>query len=147
MLDLFIRLWLAQSFFASGMVRPRAGIRPCCWATYEYPVAGSIRIPLRSPGLRSSYLPAADRPRPFHALLQRFRFHPVAGIEFAYKPLPENLFWALLFGLMMLRGRARCRSIAARPSRAVERASLPARAAVLKAVDRVGRSLVCSPNA
>jgi hypothetical protein len=25
-------------------------------------------------------------------------------IQFAYKPLPENLFWALLFSLMILRG-------------------------------------------
>ena len=64
-------------------------------------------------------------------------------IEFAYKPLPENLFWALLFGLMILRGPGAL-SLDRLLGPAVLSSALPFAGTarrVLKAVDRVGRPL------
>ena len=39
LLDLFIRLWLAQSFFVSGMVKAASWNTALLLATYEYPVS------------------------------------------------------------------------------------------------------------
>ena len=64
-------------------------------------------------------------------------------IQFAYKPLPENLFWALLFGLMILRGPGAL-SLDRLLGPAVLSSALPFAGTarrVLKAVDRVGRPL------
>jgi NADH dehydrogenase/putative oxidoreductase len=65
-------------------------------------------------------------------------------IQFAYKPLPENLFWALLFSMMIMRG-AGALSLDRLLGPAALSSALPfANAArrFLEAVDRVGRLVV-----
>src|SRR6516165_5876542 len=105
LLDLFIRLWLAQTFFASGLVKAASWQTALLLATYEYPVSWldphtsaviGLAIELICPPLIAI------------GLFTRLAAIPLLMlslvIQFAYKPLPENLFWALLFGLMILRG-------------------------------------------
>jgi NADH dehydrogenase/putative oxidoreductase len=65
-------------------------------------------------------------------------------IQFAYKPLPENLFWALLFGMMILRG-AGALSLDRLLGPAALSSALPFAGAarrLLEAVDSVGRLVV-----
>jgi NADH dehydrogenase FAD-containing subunit/uncharacterized membrane protein YphA (DoxX/SURF4 family) len=144
LLDLFIRLWLAQSFFASGMVKAANWNTALLLATYEYPVSWlgphtsavtGLAIELICPPLIALGL--------FTRLAAIPLFLLSLVIQFAYKPLPENLFWALLFGLMILRGPGAL-SLDRLLGPAVLSSALPfagiARS-VLKAVDRIGRPL------
>ena len=103
--DLFIRLWLAQSFFVSGMVKAASWKTALLLATYEYPVSWLNPTKAAAVGLAIELICP-----PLIAIGLFTRFAALAlfilslVIQFAYKPLPENLFWALLFGLMILRG-------------------------------------------
>ncbi len=105
LLDLFIRLWLAQSFFVSGMVKAASWKTALLLATYEYPVSWLNPTKAAAVGLAIELICP-----PLIAIGLFTRFAALAlfilslVIQFAYKPLPENLFWALLFGLMILRG-------------------------------------------
>jgi uncharacterized membrane protein YphA (DoxX/SURF4 family) len=105
LLDLFIRLWLAQSFFVSGLVKAANWNTALLLATYEYPVSWLDPHTSAATGLAIELI---CPPLIALGLFTRIAAIPLLilslVIQFAYKPLPENLFWALLFGLMILRG-------------------------------------------
>jgi NADH dehydrogenase/putative oxidoreductase len=144
-LDLFIRVWLAESFLASGLVKAANWQTALLLATYEYPVSWldphtaaviGLAIELICPSLIAL------------GLFTRIAAIPLLilslVIQFAYKPLHENLFWAVLFGVMILRG-AGALSLDRLLGPAALSSALPlagtARRA-LEVVDRVGRVVV-----
>jgi NADH dehydrogenase/putative oxidoreductase len=145
LLELFIRLWLAQSFFASGMVKAASWRTALLLATYEYPVSWldphtsaviGLAIELICPPLIAIGLFTRIAAIPLLVLS--------LVIQFAYKPLPENLFWALLFGMMILRG-AGALSLDQLLGPAALSSALPLAGTarrLLEAVDRVGRLVV-----
>jgi NADH dehydrogenase FAD-containing subunit/uncharacterized membrane protein YphA (DoxX/SURF4 family) len=144
LLDLFIRLWLAQSFFVSGMVKAASWNTALLLATYEYPVSWLDPHTSAVTGLAIELI---CPPLIALGLFTRLAAIPLLilslVIEFAYKPLPENLFWALLFGLMILRGPGAL-SLDRLLGPAVLSSALPFAGTarrVLEAVDRVGRPL------
>src|SRR4029077_19980939 len=144
LLDLFIRLWLAQNFFVSGMVKAASWNTALLLATYEYPVSW---LDPRTSAVTGLAIELICPPLIALGLFTRLAAIPLfilsLVIEFAYKPLPENLFWALLFGLMILRGPGAL-PIERLLGPAVLSSALPFAGTarrVLKAVDRVGRSL------
>jgi uncharacterized membrane protein YphA (DoxX/SURF4 family) len=144
LLDLFIRLWLAQSFFVSGMVKAASWNTALLLATYEYPVSWLDPHTSAVTGLAIELI---CPPLIALGLFTRLAAIPLVVlslvIEFAYKPLPENLFWALLFGLMILRGPGAL-SLDRLLGPAVLSSALPFAGTarrVLEAVDRVGRPL------
>jgi len=144
LLDLFIRLYLAQSFFLSGMVKAASWNTALLLATYEYPVSWldptkaaiiGLAIELICPPLIAfgAFTRLAAIPLLILSLV----------IQFAYKPLPENLFWALLFALMILRGPGAL-SLDKLFGPALLSSALPAAGRVrrlLEFVDRVGRPI------
>ena len=105
LLDLFIRLYLAQSFFLSGMVKAMSWNTALLLAANEYPVSWLDPTKAAIMGLGIELI---CPPLIALGLFTRLAAIPLLilslVIQFAYKPLPENLFWALLFGLMILRG-------------------------------------------
>jgi NADH dehydrogenase FAD-containing subunit/uncharacterized membrane protein YphA (DoxX/SURF4 family) len=144
LLDLFIRLWLAQSFFASGLVKAASWNTALLLATYEYPVSWLDPHTSAVTGLAIELI---CPPLIALGLFTRVAAIPLLilslVIQFAYKPLPENLFWALLFGLMILRGPGAL-SFDRLLGPAVLSSALPFAGSarrVLKAIDRVGRPL------
>lgn len=104
-LDLVIRLYLAQSFFVSGLVKAASWNTALLLATYEYPVSW---LDPRSAAIIGLAIELICPPLIALGLFTRIAAIPLLilslVIQFAYKPLPENLFWALLFALMILRG-------------------------------------------
>src|SRR5262249_14943773 len=105
LLDLFIRLWLAQSFFTSGLLKAADWDTALRLATNEYPVSWLDPVPAAIIGLAIELIcppPIAVRLAPRIAAVPLLVLSLV--IQFAYVPLAENLFWALLFGLMIVRG-------------------------------------------
>ena len=144
LLDLFIRLWLAQSFFASGLVKAASWNTALLLATYEYPVSWLDPHTSAVTGLAIELI---CPPLIALGLFTRVAAIPLLilslVIQFAYKPLPENLFWALLFGLMILRGPGAL-SLDRLLGPAVLTSALPfadVARRVLKAIDRVGQPL------
>jgi NADH dehydrogenase FAD-containing subunit/uncharacterized membrane protein YphA (DoxX/SURF4 family) len=105
LLDLFIRLWLAQSFFASGLVKAADWDTALRLATNEYPVSWLDPVSAAIIGLA---IELVCPPLIAVGLLTRIAAVPLLilslVIQYAYVPLPENLFWALFFGLMIVRG-------------------------------------------
>jgi NADH dehydrogenase/putative oxidoreductase len=144
LLDLFIRLYLAQSFFLSGMVKAMSWSTALLLATNEYPVSWldptkaaiiGLGIELICPPLIAfgAFTRLAAIPLLILSLV----------IQFAYKPLPENLFWALLFALMILRG-AGALSLDKLFGPALLSSALPLAGRVrrlLEVVDRMGRPI------
>jgi NADH dehydrogenase/putative oxidoreductase len=144
-LDLFIRVWLAESFLASGLVKAANWQTALLLATYEYPVTWLDPHTAAVIGLAIELI---CPPLIAIGLFTRIAAIPLLilslVIELAYKPLHENLFWALLFGAMVLRGAGglsldRLLGPAALAS-ALPFAGLARR--VLDALDRTGRLLV-----
>src|SRR6516164_8839945 len=145
LLDLFIRLWLAQSFFVSGLVKAANWQTALLLATYEYPVSWLDPHTSAVTGLAIELI---CPPLIAIGLFTRIAAIPLLilslVIQFAYKPLPENLFWALLFGMMILRG-AGALSLDRLFGPAALSSALPFAGTarrVLEAVDRVGRLVV-----
>lgn len=104
-LDLVIRLSLAAVFLRSGLLKVMRWDTALDLARNEYPVAWLDPI-------TAAYLGAGIEV--FGALLiavglmTRLAAIPLAilslVIQFNYQALPEHLFWAILFGLMIVRG-------------------------------------------
>jgi len=145
LLDLFIRLWLAQSFFASGLVKAANWHTALLLATYEYPVSWLDPHTSAVVGLAIELI---CPPLIAFGLFTRIAAIPLLilslVIQLAYKPLPENLFWALLFGVMIMRG-AGAMSLDRLLGPAALSSALPFASAarrLLEAVDRVGRLVV-----
>ena len=93
LLDLFIRLWLAQTFFASGLVKATSWQTALLLATYEYPVSWLDPHTSAAVGLAVELI---CPPLIAIGLFTRIAAIPLLiltlVIQFAYKPLSENLF-------------------------------------------------------
>src|SRR5271169_489578 len=111
LLDLFIRLWLAGIFWASGMVKLQSWTTALYLSAHEYPVSwldpvvaawlgGTIEIvcpPLLVLGLATRF---AALPMLILSLV----------IQFSYQALDQHLFWAILFGCSSSRVPGQSRS-------------------------------------
>lgn len=97
-LDLAVRLWLAQTFFVSGLLKLADWNTALALATHEYPVSWLAPASAALLGVITEtvfpVLLAAG-------LLTRLAALPLLAltlvIEFEYRALPEHLVWALLF--------------------------------------------------
>lgn len=104
-LDLTIRVWLARILFVSGFLKLTDWDRALYLSAHEYPVAwlDPVAAAWLGAGIEvgGSILLAAG-------LFTRFAALAVAAlalvIQFNYQELPENLFWAILCGWLVVRG-------------------------------------------
>ncbi len=105
LLDLFVRLWLAQIFWVSGIVKLANWQSALYLAAHEYPVSWldpvtaarlGVTIELVGPVLLAL------------GLATRFAALPMLVlslvIQYAYLPLPQHQFWAILFGWYVVMG-------------------------------------------
>lgn len=104
-LDVFIRLWLAQAYWVSGIVKIANWQGAIHLATYEYPVSWLNPVTAAWIGASIEILGPIFL---VMGLATRFAALPMMAlalvIQFAYIRLDENLFWAILFGWYVVRG-------------------------------------------
>jgi NADH dehydrogenase/putative oxidoreductase len=124
-LDLVIRLWLAQMFWVSGIIKVANWDNALELARSEYPVSWldpvtaaytGAAIELIAPVLLAVGL--ATRAAAIPLLILSL------VIQFAYKELPEHLFWAILLGWFVVKGPGRI-SLDALIAPQLERLALP----------------------
>jgi uncharacterized membrane protein YphA (DoxX/SURF4 family) len=105
LLDLFIRLWLAGIFWASGMVKLQSWTTALYLAAHEYPV--SWIDPITAAWLGET-IEIVCPPLLVFGLATRFAALPMLilalVIQFSYQALDQHLFWAILFGWFVVKG-------------------------------------------
>jgi uncharacterized membrane protein YphA (DoxX/SURF4 family) len=105
LLDLFIRLWLAGIFWASGMVKLQSWTTALYLSAHEYPV--SWLDPVTAAWLGEA-IGIVCPPLLVFGLATRFAALPMLilslVIQFSYQALDQQLFWAILFGWFVVRG-------------------------------------------
>src|SRR6516164_11755109 len=105
LLDLFIRLWLAGIFWASGMVKLHSWTTALYLSAHEYPV--SWMDPVTAAWLGES-IEIVCPPLLVFGLATRFAAAPMLilslVIQFSYQALDQHLFWAMLFGWFVVKG-------------------------------------------
>ncbi|MBU9439338.1 FAD-dependent oxidoreductase [Burkholderia multivorans] len=103
--DLLIRLWLGEKFFVSGLLKAAnwdnalylaANVYPVSWMAPETAAVVGIIIELLGPVLL--FLGLGTRLAAIPLLILSL------VIQFAYVALPENLYWAALFGWYLVIG-------------------------------------------
>ena len=103
-LDLAIRLWLAQIFFVSGMLKTVNSDITVFLYTNEHPVPGL------DPATAALIGTGIELLCPFlvFGIATRFAAIPMlltaAFLQFTYKELADHLFWMALLGFLILRG-------------------------------------------
>jgi NADH dehydrogenase FAD-containing subunit/uncharacterized membrane protein YphA (DoxX/SURF4 family) len=104
-LDLIIRLWLAQAFWLSGLVKVANWQGAIQLATYEYPVSWMDPVTAAWVGAAIEILGPVFL---VLGLATRYAALPMMVlalvIQFAYIRLDVNLFWALLLGWYVVHG-------------------------------------------
>jgi NADH dehydrogenase FAD-containing subunit/uncharacterized membrane protein YphA (DoxX/SURF4 family) len=104
-LDLFIRLWLAGIFWASGMVKLQSWTTALYLSAHEYPV--SWLDPVTAAWLGET-IEIVCPPLLVFGLATRFAALPMLilslVIQFSYQTLDQHLFWALLFAWYVVKG-------------------------------------------
>ena len=105
LLDLFIRLWLAGIFWASGMVKLQNWTIALYLSAHEYPV--SWLDPVTAAWLGET-IEIVCPPLLVFGLATRFAALPMLilslVIQFSYQALDQQLFWAILFGWFVVKG-------------------------------------------
>jgi uncharacterized membrane protein YphA (DoxX/SURF4 family) len=105
LLDLFIRLWLAGIFWASGMVKLQSWTIALYLSAHEYPV--SWLDPVTAAWLGET-IEIVCPPLLVFGLATRFAALPMLilslVIQFSYQALDQHLFWAILFGWFVVKG-------------------------------------------
>src|SRR6266478_1175900 len=105
LLDLFIRLWLAGIFWASGMVKLQSWTTALYLAAHEYPV--SWLDPVTAAWLGET-IEIICPPLLMFGLATRFAALPMLilslVIQFSYQASDQHLFWAILFGWFVVKG-------------------------------------------
>jgi len=105
LLDLFIRLWLAGIFWASGMVKLQSWTIALYLSAHEYPV--SWLDPVTAAWLGET-IEIVCPPLLVFGLATRFAALPMLilslVIQFSYQPLDQHLFWAILFVWYVVEG-------------------------------------------
>jgi NADH dehydrogenase/putative oxidoreductase len=104
-LDLLLRVWLAQVFFTSGVVKTATWQATVWLYTYEHPVPGL------SPDVAAVLGTAIELVCPVFlvaGLTTRVASIPLlltaAFLQFTYKPLDIHVYWMLSLGLLFVRG-------------------------------------------
>ena len=102
LLDLFIRLWLAGIFWASGMVKLQNWTIALYLSAHEYPV--SWLDPLAAAWLGEA-IEIVCPPLLVFGLATRFAALPMLILfQFSFQALDQHLFWAILFGWFVIKG-------------------------------------------
>src|SRR5271155_631986 len=105
LLDLFIRLWLAGIFWASGMVKLQSWTTALYLSAHEYPV--SWLDPATAAWLGET-IEIVGPPLLVFGLATRFAALPMLilslVIQFSYQALDQHLFWAILFAWYVVKG-------------------------------------------
>jgi len=105
LLDVFIRLWLAGIFWASGMVKLQSWTTALYLSAHEYPV--SWLDPVTAAWLGEA-IEIICPPLLVFGLATRFAALPMLilslVIQFSYQALDQHLFWAILFGWFVVKG-------------------------------------------
>jgi NADH dehydrogenase/putative oxidoreductase len=105
LLDLFIRLWLAGIFWASGMVKLQSWTTALYLSAHEYPV--SWLDPVTAAWLGET-IEIVCPPLLVFGLATRFAALPMLilslVIQFSYQALDQHLFWAIPFGWFVVKG-------------------------------------------
>jgi uncharacterized membrane protein YphA (DoxX/SURF4 family) len=105
LLDLFIGLWLAGIFWASGMVKLQSWTTALYLSAHEYPV--SWLDPVTAAWLGET-IEIVGPPLLMFGLATRFAALPMLilslVIQFSYQALDQHLFWAILFGWFVVKG-------------------------------------------
>ncbi|WP_080484093.1 FAD-dependent oxidoreductase [Burkholderia cenocepacia] len=124
--DLLIRLWLGEKFFVSGLLKAAnwdnalyltANVYPVSWMAPETAAVVGITIELLGPVLL--FLGLGTRLAAIPLLILSL------VIQFVYVALPENLYWAALFGWYLVIGAGPI-SLDRLLSRGVQDSALPA---------------------
>ncbi|MCP5426304.1 MAG: FAD-dependent oxidoreductase [Gammaproteobacteria bacterium] len=104
-LDLAIRLWLAQAFWVSGVLKLANWDNAITLATYEYPVSWLGPVAAATLGVIvevvGSLLLAFGLATRLAALSMLFL---TLVIHFEYQALEQNIYWAVLFGWYVVMG-------------------------------------------
>jgi uncharacterized membrane protein YphA (DoxX/SURF4 family) len=105
LLDLVLRIWVAQAFFASGIVKTATWEATVWLYTYEHPVPGI------APATAAFTGTAFELVCPVLlviGLTTRIAAVPLlmitAFLQFTYKPLDMHIYWMLSLGLLVVRG-------------------------------------------
>jgi uncharacterized membrane protein YphA (DoxX/SURF4 family) len=102
LLDVFIRLWLAGIFWASGMVKLQSWAIAIYLSAHEYPVSWL------DPAWLGEAIEIVCPPLLVFGLATRFAALPMLMlslvIQFSYQALEQHLFWAILFGWFVVKG-------------------------------------------
>jgi NADH dehydrogenase FAD-containing subunit/uncharacterized membrane protein YphA (DoxX/SURF4 family) len=105
LLDLFVRLWLAGIFWASGMVKLHSWTIALYLSAHEYPV--SWLDPVTAAWLGEA-IEIICPPLLMLGLATRFAALPMLilslVIQFSYQALDQHLFWTTLFGWLAVKG-------------------------------------------
>jgi uncharacterized membrane protein YphA (DoxX/SURF4 family) len=137
--DLGIRLWLAQIFFVSGILKIANFENALNLARYEYPVAWMDPVTAAYVGvsieLLGAMLLAIGLATRFAALSMLIL---ALVIQFNYRALDAHLFWALLFGWYVVRGAGPF-SLDRLFSRGLAESALPLAASIIAALKKVTR--------
>ncbi|MDQ2694811.1 MAG: DoxX family membrane protein, partial [Pseudomonadota bacterium] len=106
--DLLVRLWLASIFLKSGFLKVSHWDTAVMLATHEYPVSWMEPVTAAYAGAGIELVCAALLAL---GLATRLAALPLLilslVIQFEYKALNENLYWALLFGWYVIMGPGR----------------------------------------
>jgi len=141
LLDLYVRLVLAQGFFVSGLLKAANWDNALALARYEYPVSwldpvtaawSGAAVELVAPVLLAFGL--ATRAAALSLLLLAL------VIQFNYQALDTHLLWAALFGWYVVRG-AGVLSLDRLFANGLADSALPLAAPVMRVLDRVTRHL------
>jgi NADH dehydrogenase/putative oxidoreductase len=104
-LDVLIRLWLAQAFWVSGVLKLASWDNALTLATYEYPVpwldpftAAILGIAIEVLGSMLLVFGLATRLAAIPLLILSL------VIQFEYRALDQHLYWAALFGWYIVMG-------------------------------------------
>jgi uncharacterized membrane protein YphA (DoxX/SURF4 family) len=105
LLDVFIRLWLAGIFWASGMVKLQNWTIALYLSAHDYPV--SWLDPVTAAWLGEA-IEIVCPPLLVFGLATRFAALPMLilslVIQFFFQALDQHLFWAILFGWFVVKG-------------------------------------------
>jgi uncharacterized membrane protein YphA (DoxX/SURF4 family) len=139
LLDVFIRLWLAGIFWASGMVKPQNWTIALYLSAHEYPV--SWLDPATAAWLGEA-IEIVGPPLLVFGLATRFAALPMLilslVIQFSYQALDQHLFWAILFGWFAVKGAGPI-SLDALIGRGIAATALPLAGTITRIFEAISR--------
>ena len=137
--DLIIRIWLAQIFFVSAIVKIANWDNALNLSRYEYPVAWMDAATAAYLGVSIELIGAILLAA---GLATRFAATSMLAlslvIQLNYRPLDGHLFWVALFGWYVIRGAGPL-SIDHLISRGLKESALPFAAPIIRLLEKITR--------